>query len=90
MESPCISATPLDQGFLLHHPAVAVVTESQLSGEKVQQHRRRRESAARGLEDIFNNLNELTPGSPVVHQEHGVGRYLGLQTLSVGGFEANF
>ena len=81
---------PLDQGLRLENPAIAIITESQLSGEKVQQRRRRRKSAARELENIFNNLNELTIGSPVVHQEHGVGRYLGLQTLTVGGIEAEF
>jgi transcription-repair coupling factor (superfamily II helicase) len=69
---------------------IAIITESQLSGAKAQQRRRRRQSAARELENIFNNLNELSIGSPVVHQEHGVGRYLGLQTLTVGDIEAEF
>ena len=68
----------MDHGLLLQNPALAIITESQLSGEKVQQRRRRRRSVARELENIINNLNELTIGSPVVHQEHGVGRYLGL------------
>ena len=85
-----IVVAPLDHGLWLHNPPLAIITESQLNGEKVQQRRRRRKSAARELENIFNNLNELTIGSPVVHQEHGVGRYLGLQTLNVGGFEAEF
>jgi transcription-repair coupling factor (superfamily II helicase) len=88
--TPCIVVAPMDQGLWLDDPAIAIITESQLSGAKVQQRRRRRLSAARELENIFNNLNELTIGSPVVHQEHGVGRYLGLQTLTVGGIEAEF
>ncbi len=85
-----ILVAPMDHGLLLDDPAIAIVTESQLSGEKVQQRRRRRQSAAKELENVFNNLNELTIGSPVVHREHGVGRYLGLQTLTVGGIEAEF
>lgn len=89
-DTPCILIAPLDQGLRLDDPAIAIITESQLSGEKVQQRRRRRKSAARELENIFNNLNELSIGSPVVHQEHGVGRYLGLQTLTVGNIEAEF
>jgi len=89
-QSPCIVVAPLDHGLWLDDPAIAIITESQLSGEKVQQRRRRRKSAARELENVFNNLNELTLGSPVVHQEHGVGRYLGLQTLNVGGIDAEF
>lgn len=89
-ESACIVVAPMDQGLWLDTPSLAIITESQLSGAKAQQRRRRRQSAARELENIFNNLNELTIGSPVVHQEHGVGRYLGLQTLTVGDIEAEF
>lgn len=88
--SPYIVVAPMDHGLLLDTPALAIITESQLSGEKVQQRRRRRKSAAKELENIFNNLNELTVGSPVVHIEHGIGRYMGLQTLQVGGIEAEF
>ena len=88
--SPCVLVAPMDHGLWLDSPAIAIITESLLSGEKVLQRRRRRKSAARELENIVNNLNELTIGSPVVHQEHGVGRYLGLQTLQVGGIAAEF
>ncbi|MCK5831636.1 MAG: transcription-repair coupling factor [Methylococcales bacterium] len=86
----CILVAPMDHGLMLTDPAIAIITETQLSGEKVKQRRRRRKSAAKELENIFNDLNELTIGSPVVHQEHGVGRYLGLQTIEIGGIEAEF
>lgn len=86
----CILVAPMDHGLLLDELRLAIVTETQLSGERVQQRRRRRRSAAKELENVFNNLNELTIGSPVVHQEHGVGRYLGLQTLEVSGVKAEF
>ena len=93
--SPCILVAPMAYGLWLEadqkkSPAIAIITESLLSGEKVLQRRRRRKSAARELENIVNNLNELTIGAPVVHQEHGVGRYLGLQTLQIGGIAAEF
>ena len=88
--SPCMLVAPMESGVCLDNPAIAIITESQLSGEKVLQRRRRRQSATRELENIINNLNELTIGSPVVHQEHGVGRYLGLQTLQIGGISSEF
>ncbi len=88
--SPAITVAPMDHGLWLQEPPIAIITENLLSGEKVQQRRRRRRSATRELENIVNNLNELTIGSPVVHQEHGVGRYLGLHTLKVGGIPAEF
>lgn len=85
-----IMVAPLDHGILLNNPTIAIISERCLSGDKVQQRRRRQKSAAKELENVFNNLNELTIGSPVVHQEHGVGRYQGLQLLEVGGIEAEF
>ena len=88
--SPCLLVAPMDHGLWLTNPVIAIITESLLSGEKVQQRRRRRKSGAHELENIVNNLNELTIGSPVVHQEHGVGRYLGLQTLQIGGIASEF
>ena len=78
---------PLFSGLCFDN--VAIIPENCLSGEKVRQ-RKRRKSAVKELENIVNNLNELTIGDPVVHREHGVGRYLGLQTLSVGGIDAEF
>ena len=85
-----ITVASIDQGIRLEKPPIALITENLLSGEKIQQRRRRRRSASRELENIVNNLNELTIGSPVVHQEHGVGRYLGLHTITVGGIPAEF
>ncbi len=89
-EKLSILVAPMDHGLLLEEAGIAIITETQLSGAKVQQRRRRRRSAAKELENVFNNLNELMIGSPVVHQEYGVGRYMGLQTLTVGDIEAEF
>ncbi len=88
-DSPCILVASLDHSLYLQ-AGLVIITESQLSGDKVQQRRRRKKSAARELEKIVNNLNELTIGSPIVHQEHGVGRYLGLQVLKFGDIDAEF
>ena len=86
--SPCLVVAPIEHGLL--QDDLVIITEAQLTGEKIEQRRRRKKSAARELENIINNLNELSIGSPVVHQEHGVGRYLGLQTLTVGGIASEF
>ncbi len=86
--SPCLVVAPVEHGILADD--FVIITEAQLTGEKVEQRKRRKKSAARELENIINNLNELSIGSPVVHQEHGVGRYLGLQTLTVGGVTSEF
>ncbi len=61
---------------------IALITETQLYGERVRQERRR--SRERDNDAIVRNLTELSVGAPVVHEQHGIGRYLGLQTLTVG------
>jgi transcription-repair coupling factor (superfamily II helicase) len=89
-DSPCIVVASIDHSLYMQQAGLAIITESQLLGNKAQQRRRRKKSAARELEKIVNNLNELTVGAPVVHQEHGVGRYLGLQVLKFGDIDAEF
>jgi len=83
-----IVVAPLDEGLLLESPSLVVLAESQLFGEQVMQRRRRR--ARRDSETIIRNLTELELHSPVVHEEHGVGRYLGLQRLDVGKIATEF
>ena len=41
-------------------------------------------------EQIIKNLTELHIGEPVVHIEHGIGRYLGLMTLEIDGSPNEF
>ncbi len=84
-----IAVASLDNGLLLDDPSIAIITESQVFGEQVMQRRRRR-TRERDTDAIIRNLTELEPGAPVVHEEHGVGRYLGLQTLTVGGVKTEF
>ncbi len=84
-----ITVAPLEAGLLLREPSIAVIAEPQLYGEQVMQRRRRR-SRQRDPDAVVRNLAELQIGAPVVHEDHGVGRYLGLQKLSLGDGEAEF
>ena len=84
-----ITAAPLEDGLWLTDPALAIVPETRLLGERVRQERRRRRTAS-DPDQIVRNLAELHIGSPVVHEDHGVGRYLGLQGLDVGGLKQEF
>lgn len=81
----CIA--PLEEG--LHLDSVAVITERALLGQRVAQ-RRRREKTRDSSEHLIKNLAELREGAPVVHIDHGVGRYLGLVTLAVDQQQAEF
>ena len=59
--------------------ALTVIAEAQLFGEQVMQRRLRKQSL-QDPEAIIRDLTELNIGSPVVHIDHGVGRYLGFAT----------
>jgi len=84
-----ITVAPLDEGLLLTEPAIAVIAEPQLFGLQVLQ-RRRRKKSQKDTDSIIRNLAELTLNAPVVHEDYGVGRYLGLQNLTVGELETEF
>ncbi|WP_147652765.1 transcription-repair coupling factor [Vulcaniibacterium gelatinicum] len=79
-----IAVAPLDDGFAADAPAFVVLTERQLFPERAAQPRRRRR-AGREPEAIIRDLGELAEGAPIVHEDHGVGRYRGLVTLEAGG-----
>ncbi len=86
-ERLAITVAALDEGLQLDQ--VALVAESQLFGQRVMQ-RRRREKGREGGDNVIKNLTELREGAPVVHIDHGVGRYQGLITLEVEGEKAEF
>jgi transcription-repair coupling factor (superfamily II helicase) len=85
----CIAVAPLDNGFAIDEPAFAVLTERQLFPERAAQPRRRKR-AGREPEAIIRDLGELSEGAPIVHEDHGVGRYRGLVTLDAGGTPAEY
>jgi len=84
-----ITVAPLDDGFALSEPALAVLTERQLFPERAGQARRTRR-AGREPDAIIRDLGELTEGAPIVHEDHGVGRYRGLIAMDVGGMPGEF
>ncbi|CAH9018191.1 transcription-repair coupling factor [Candidatus Nitrosacidococcus sp. I8] len=86
-----ITVFPLDQGLLLADPAITVITESQIFGDQAMQSRRRKkQSSDNETNTLVRDLVELTLGSPVVHEEHGIGRYLGLETITLGKVATEF
>ncbi|HDO0900007.1 TPA: transcription-repair coupling factor [Aeromonas salmonicida] len=84
---------PLERGFLLQeagHDELALITETELLGGKVRSKRAREKNKNLSSDAVIRNLGELTQGQPVVHLDHGVGRYLGLETIDAGGLPTEF
>jgi len=84
-----IAVAPIEDGVVLPESQLAIISEQQLFGDKPRQRTRRRYSE-RDPETIIRQLTDLQAGSPVVHAEYGVGRYLGLTTLEAGGTRGEF
>ncbi|PJK12575.1 transcription-repair coupling factor [Lysobacteraceae bacterium NML120232] len=84
-----ITVAALDDGFATEAPQRAVLTERQLYPERALQPRRRKR-AGREPEAIIRDLGELSEGAPIVHEDHGVGRYRGLVVLEAGGERGEF
>ena len=84
-----LAVAPLEDGFALDQPQLVVLTERQLFPERATQPRRARR-AGREPEAIIRDLGELTEGAPIVHEDHGVGRYRGLLTMDIGGMPGEF
>lgn len=84
-----LAVAPLESGLWLPAAGIAVIAEPLLYGERVTQ-RKARKRSARDPESIIRDLTELSIGAPVVHEQHGVGRYLGLVTLEAGGIRGEF
>ncbi|MCU4562153.1 transcription-repair coupling factor [Acinetobacter sp. WU_MDCI_Abxc222] len=83
-----ITNAPLDRGLLLTDQ-LSVISENQLYEHRVVQRRRKRQQEV-SEEFLIRSLTELSIGAPVVHIDHGVGRYAGLITLAIEGQDYEF
>src|SRR5258706_4272902 len=85
-----LTYAPLQAGFVLPREQFALVTEAELYPGQVRQSRRRDARARSSAEGMVRDLAQVKPGDPVVHSQHGIGRYLGLVTLDLGEGEMEF
>ena len=69
----------LESGF--ETETVALITEQDILGDRLVRPRK----ASRKLDNFISEVTSLATGDIVVHVEHGIGRFVGLQTLQVGG-----
>jgi transcription-repair coupling factor (superfamily II helicase) len=84
-----LTVGPLHGGFVLEHDGLALVTENELYATQVRT-RTQRETRRVTSEFMLRDLSEVKVGDPVVHEQHGIGRYLGLQSMDLGEGETEF
>jgi len=84
-----LCVAPLAHGFTAPNEKWAIVTEAELYAGVVRRRARTAEKRT-SVEGMLRDLSELKVGDPVVHEQHGIGRFQGLSTLNVEEGQAEF
>ena len=79
-----IATAALAEGFAWVEGGIDFVTETELFATAPGTRRRRRQEQVSDVEALIKDLSELNVGDPVVHTQHGIGRYRGLVHLDMG------
>ncbi|SEP32637.1 transcription-repair coupling factor (superfamily II helicase) [Nitrosovibrio sp. Nv6] len=80
-----LGVAPLHNGFIFAGEGTAFITESELYARHLHGRRERDSRKTTAVADaMLRDLSEIKPGDPVVHEQHGIGRYLGLVSMDLG------
>ncbi len=85
--------SPLSKGAIIEKTRGAkfsIICETELFGHRISQTRRRDKQRQISSDALIKNLAELKVGQPIVHLDHGVAHYQGLETLDTGGLVAEY
>ncbi|QDX80494.1 transcription-repair coupling factor [Denitratisoma sp. DHT3] len=85
-----LGVAPLSGGFLLPQAKLAFITENELYAATARPRHKRDTARRANLEGWLRDLSELKIGDPVVHESHGIGRYLGLVHMDYGDGDTEF
>ncbi|MGN6528412.1 MAG: transcription-repair coupling factor [Burkholderiaceae bacterium] len=97
-EKVAITAAPIGEGFFWFEPeaqgrprAIQFITENELFATGATPRRRRRgQEQTSSVDALIKDLSELKQGDPIVHQQHGIGRYCGLVNIDLGDGPSEF
>jgi len=93
-EKVAIAAAPLAAGFHWQpgdgRAAIQFVTETELFSTAPTSRRRRKQEQVSNVDALIKDLSELKVGDPVVHINHGIGRYVGLIHIDLGDGPSEF
>ncbi len=79
-----IATAPLNAGFSWLERGIDFVTETELFAAGPTTRRRKKQEQVSDVEALIKDLSELNVGDPVVHSQHGIGRYRGLINMDLG------
>lgn len=85
----CIAIGLLETGVILQKENITIIAETDLFGQQIMQ-RRLRKQRSFDPEVLIRDLTELQIGAPVIHLDHGIGLYQGLEIIKTAGIEAEY
>jgi transcription-repair coupling factor (superfamily II helicase) len=88
-----LGVAPLQAGFELFEAAggtLVFITETELYAGSGRRAGKKKQEATSHVESMVRDLSELKIGDPVVHVNHGIGRYMGLASMDLGEGETEF
>ncbi|HJV01167.1 MAG TPA: transcription-repair coupling factor [Burkholderiaceae bacterium] len=87
-----LGVAPLHAGFELSTPAenLVFITETELYAGSGRRAGKKKQEGVTQVESMVRDLSELKIGDPVVHINHGIGRYMGLTSMDLGEGETEF
>lgn len=91
-ERYAIAVAPMAEGFFWTEPDknIQFVTETELFATTPTARRKRKQEQASDVNTLIKDLSELKVGDPVVHLNHGIGRYVGLENIDLGDGPSEF
>ena len=91
-ERYAIAVAPMAEGFFWTEPEknIQFVTETELFATTPTARRKRKQEQASDVNTLIKDLSELKVGDPVVHLNHGIGRYVGLENIDLGDGPSEF
>jgi transcription-repair coupling factor (superfamily II helicase) len=89
-EALMLGVAPLHAGFELPDEGLVFLTETELYAGSGRRVGRKKQEAVTQVEHMVRDLSELKIGDPVVHANHGIGRYMGLLSMDLGEGETEF
>ena len=89
-----IAVAPMAEGFFWNEPelqkSIQFITETELFATSPTARRRRKQEQVSDVNALIKDLSELKVGDPVVHVNHGIGRYMGLRSIDLGDGPSEF
>jgi transcription-repair coupling factor (superfamily II helicase) len=79
-----MATSTLNKGFHWFEHNIDLVTETELFAVGATTRRRKKQEQVSDVEALIKDLSELNVGDPVVHSQHGIGRYRGLVNMDMG------